>query len=144
MEVKVVPAVVEVNVTAVLVAALQMVCGATAFTFGNGFTVTVSFAAGPVHPAAVGVITYTTIPGVVLGSVSVCGGILDVAPPAVNPVMPFGLEPAQLNVAPATFEVKEILVVEVPLQMVWNAGKITCGMGLTVMLYVAFGPGQPS
>ena len=106
-------------------------------TFGKGLTVTVSFETGPTQPFAVGVITNTTIPGVVLGSVNVCAGIVLVVPLAIKPVIPFGLEPVHVCVAPATFEVRLILLVEVPLQIVWNAGKITCGVGLTVMLYVA-------
>ena len=57
VQLKVVPAVVEVNVTAVLEAALQIVCGVTGVTLGSGFTVIVSLAAGPAHPEAVGVIT---------------------------------------------------------------------------------------
>jgi hypothetical protein len=133
VQLKVVPAVVELNVMAVLVPALHMVCGATAFTFGNGLAVIVSLAAIPTQPPAVGVITYTTIPGDVLGLVRVCEGMEEVAPLAVNPVMPFGLEPVQLKVAPATFDESEMPVVAVPLHMVWNAGNTTCGIGFTVM-----------
>ena len=86
---------------------------------------TVSFETGPTQPFAVGVIIYTTIPGVVFGSVSVCAGIVEVVPVGIKPVMPSGLVPVHVYVAPATFEVRLILLVEVPLQMVWNAGKIT-------------------
>ena len=57
IQAKVEPAVVEVGVTAVLVPALHMVCEGIGLTFGNGFTVIVSFTAGPGQPLAVGVIT---------------------------------------------------------------------------------------
>ena len=125
--------VVELKVTAVLVPALQLVWGVKAFTLGKGFTVIVSLAVAPTHVAAVGVITNTTMPGVVLGSVKVWEGIVAVVPLAVKPVMPLGLEPVQLKVVPATLDVSAILLVGVPLQTVWNAGRITCGNGFTVI-----------
>ena len=55
VQLKTVPEVVDVNVTDVLVEALQRVCGVKGFTLGNGFTVIVSLTNGPTHPAAVGV-----------------------------------------------------------------------------------------
>lgn len=78
----------------------------------------VSLTAGPGHPLAVGVITYTTIPGVVAGSVSVIEGITAVVPLAIKPVMPLGDEPVHVNVVPTTPEVKAIPGVEEPLQIV--------------------------
>lgn len=114
----VVPVVVELKVTAALVPALQIVCGAMAFTFGSGLTIIVSLAIVPTQVDAVGVMTKTTMPGVVLGSVKVWEGIVAVVPLALNPVMPSGLEPVQLKVVPATFEVSAMLLVGVPLQTV--------------------------
>ena len=97
---------------------LQIVCGAMAFTFGSGLTIIVSLAIVPTQVDAVGVMTKITMPGVVSGSVKVWEGIVAVVPLALNPVMPSGLEPVQLKVVPATFEVSAMLLVGVPLQTV--------------------------
>ena len=66
------------------------------------------------------------------GLKSVCTGMLPV-PLAVNPEMPAVPVALQLYVVPATPEVRLATIVEVALQILCGAGKITCGVGSTVI-----------
>ena len=107
---------------------------------GFGFTVTVTETGVPVQLPMVGVMVYTTVPGVVPVAVSVCA--MDVPEPAVAPLAPDWLT-VQLKVVPVTVPLKAIDVA-LPEQIVWVVGvAVTVGIGFTVTVTVIGVPEQP-
>jgi hypothetical protein len=97
----------------------------------------------PIQPAAVGVIAYVTVPFDKVGFNIVCTGITEV-PLAVNPVKEAGTALAtQVNVVPATLEVRFTGAVEPAEHIVCDKGVfVTDGFGLTVITCVIGVPTQ--
>lgn len=117
-----------------VVTPLQIVCDeGVAFTFGIGLTVTVVLTAVPEHPLAVGVMVYVAVPWLDPELVRIWAILLPL--PAVAPVTPDCVT-VQLNVVPATPDVR-FMDVGFPLQIVCAEGvAVTFGIGLTVIVTV--------
>jgi hypothetical protein len=84
--------------------ALQIVfcsCAAVLVITGTGFTVTVTFTVDPLHPFAVGVIVYVTVP-LLIPSVLLSTSLIVAPLPAAAPLTFALLLIVQLNVVPLT------------------------------------------
>jgi hypothetical protein len=84
---------------------------------------------------------YVTVPGTLMGLTSVCTG-MSLFPLAVNPVIPLPEVATHVKLVPAACEAGVTGKVWVPLQIVCAGGKITSGVGLTMISKLAFGPLQ--
>jgi len=114
VQLKVVPATLDVKVQAVEVPPEQIVCTLLILvTVGAGFTVMVCVPLIPGQPLAVGVMEMVTIPCVVKLFIKVQEGIFPV-PDVANPVTDPVVEAVQANVVPLTVDVNATDVVFFP------------------------------
>jgi hypothetical protein len=89
---------------------------------------------------AVGVTVIVAVTAVVPVLTAVNPGVLPL-PLAAKPIVAF--EFVHVNVVPPVLLVKADAATAPPLQTVMFAGTTTLGLGLTVIVYVCAGPGQP-
>jgi len=119
--------------------------GGVATALGIGLTVTVAVIVGPVQvtPALVnvGVMVKVTVTGAKV--VLVSAALILPVPLAGRPVTVATLSLVQLYTVPTTLPVKAIAATD-PEQIVWLGGVATAfGIGLTTIVAVIDGPGQP-
>ena len=100
----------------------------------------VKLCAGPWHPFANGATEMIAITGALVVFNAVKDGIFPVPLPA-KPME--GLLLLQVKLVPLTAPVKFIALVAAPLHTVWLAGTAILGVGLTVIVKLCEGPGQP-
>ena len=121
---------------------LQILFVAVVVTTGIGFTLTVIVKGVPGQEPVVevGVITYSTVPVVILlGLVSVW--LIGLPEPFTAPVIPPVIVPMVHTKLPVTLDVKAIFVL-LPEQMLFVATFVTSGDGYTVMVRVKAEPAQ--
>jgi len=139
-QLKVVPDVVLLKVTAAAEPEQMVDVKGDAVTSGVGFTVMITVTGLPGQLLAVGMIEYVTVPAEVPDADNACT-MLD-PDPAVAPVAPLCVT-VQLKVVPGKLPVSEILVVA-PEQMVCAVGDaVAVGTGFTVTGMVSVLPGHP-
>ena len=109
---------------------------------GVGFTRTVALIGVPGHPFAVGVMVKVAVNGVNVVLVSV--PLILPVPLAGIPVNGITLSLVQLKVVPVTLPLKTIVVIALPEQIVWDAGKADAsGVGFTNTVAVIGDPVHP-